>query len=158
MRAMVVYQTKTGHTEQAANDIARGLESAGVQAVVEDARGMRGRDVEGYDILVIGTPTYGNRRYRRAAAKVESFVGSIEEGELEGTTCGAFAVNAGVGAAKLVNNLEKRLKEMGGDVVQGGPAVTAGAPLSLWKGPDASEEDVEKCEEFGRRLASAAGN
>jgi hypothetical protein len=34
-----------------------------------------------------------------------------------------------------------------------GVAFKAGAPLSLWKGPEASEEDVLRLEELGRKLA-----
>jgi len=34
--------------------------------------------------------------------------------------------------------------------------VKAGVPLSLWKGPNASESDVKECEEFGKKVARQA--
>ena len=158
MRALILYYSKTGHTEQAARGIARGLEGAGVECVLSMAgsAGSGPPDPSEFDILVLGTPTYGNRMYRQPARQVQAFLDSIGDGSLGGKTCGAFAVNAGWGASRLVGNMERALARKGASVMAGGPAVKAGAPLSLWKGPDASAEDVRKCEEFGRRLASSA--
>jgi len=62
-------------------------------------------------------------------------------------------VNASWGAKTLVGNMEKSLAELGGKVVAGGPAVKAGAPLSMWKGPDAKPDDVAACEAFGKKVA-----
>jgi hypothetical protein len=93
---------------------------------------------------VVGSPTYGNTRYKAAAKPVEKFLDSLAPGSLEGKTAGAFSVNAAVGGAKIVEAIEKRLADLGAGVVAGGPVHKAGAPLSLWKGPA-----------FGRRLAGA---
>ena len=57
---------------------------------------------------------------------------------------------------KLAGAMERTLEELDGNVVRNRPVVKAGAPLSLWKGPDASPSDVSKCEEFGKKLAGAA--
>lgn len=160
MKALIVYHTKTGHTAQAARDIARGLEEGGVGCVVASAHDFMDKKVElevgEYDIVIVGTPTYGNRRYRLPAKPIEKFLESLPDGALEEKLCGAFAVNAGIGASKLVKSMEAVLAEKGGKVIPGGPAVKAGAPLSLWKGPDASAADVEKCMEYGRRIAGSA--
>ena len=157
MKALIIYYTKTGHTEQAAKDIARGLESAGVGTVVMPAENLRNVSVKDHDVVAVGTPTYGHRRYQQPAKWVKVFLDSLSPNGLEGKVCGAFAVYAGVGGSKLVKSLEKTLQGLGATVVEGGPAVQAGAPLSLWKGPDASSEDVRMCEEFGKLLAEAAG-
>ena len=157
MKALIIYHSKTGHTEQAARDISRGLESEGVECVLRKAsRGGEGSDLDEFGIVLFGTPTYGNRMYRLAARQVQAYIDSLPEGALEGKYCGAFAVNAGVGAKQLVAAIERNLARLGGKVVAGGPAVRAGAPLSLWKGPNASDEDVRKCQDYGRRVARAA--
>jgi flavodoxin len=157
MKALIVFQSKTGHTEQAARDIARGLEQEGSECVLADAGSGRGvPDPSDFEVLVIGTPTYGNKRYRLPGGHVKTFLDSIPDGGLAGKPCGAFTVNAAMGGKTLVPNLEQALARKGGLVVAGGPVVRAGAPLSLWKGPDASEEDVKACEEFGRRIARSA--
>jgi flavodoxin len=158
MKALIVYHSKTGHTRQAAEDIARGLTSEGVEVDVKSAGDLTGKKaVEGFDIVLFGTPTYGNRRYSLPAKQVESFIKSLEPDGLVGKTVGAFAVNASWGAKKLVGNVERSLADLGGKVVAGGPAVTAGAPLSLWKGPDAKPDDVAACEAFGKKATQAAG-
>jgi len=154
-RALIVYHTKTGHTGQAAKDIAKGLQEGDVACTLVAAKkaGSGELDVRDYEIVLVGTPTYGNRRYSSAAKPVDSFIGSLPADSLEGKYCGAFAVMAGMGAQKLIKAIEGQLRNLGGTIVSGGPAVTAGAPLSLWKGPDASETDVEACREYGRLLA-----
>jgi hypothetical protein len=81
----------------------------------------------------------------------------LKPGALAGKYAGAFSVNAAMGAGKIVAATEKVLSGLGATVVVGGPAIKAGALLSLWKGPDASPDDVKKCEEFGARVAEAAG-
>ena len=158
MKALIVYFSKTGHTKQAALDIARGLESCGVECAVEAAENAKAAaDVSEYEILAVGSPTYGNRRYRLPARQVNDFLDSLSPGSLEGKTCGAFTVNAFLGGDKLADAMELALDKLGGSVVGSSPVIKAGAPLSLWKGPDASPSDVSRCEEFGKRLAEAVG-
>ena len=161
VQALIVYHSKTGHTKQAAEDVARGLEGEGVGCVLKPAGEpgtdlVRGLDIDDFDIVLAGSPTYGNRLYRLPARPVERFMNSLSPGGLKGKTCGAFTVNAGRGGGALVGAMEGLLKKLGGKVVSGGPVVKAGAPLSLYKGPDASVEDVRKCEEFGKKVALAA--
>lgn len=156
MKALIVYHSKTGHTRQAADDITRGLKSEGVETDVVKAGEVPGKKVGDYDIVLFGTPTYGNRRYNLPARPVDDLMKSLEPDGLSGRTVGAFTVFAGYGGGKLVASIEKSLSGLGGRVVGGGPAVKAGAPLSLWKGPDAKPADVTACEEFGRKVARAA--
>ena len=157
MKALIVYHTKTGHTRDAADDVARGLAARGVECDVKPAAEATGAGMGGYDVVLVGTPTYGQRRYQKPAKSVERFLASLGPRGLEGKTAGAFAVNAGYGADKLIAAMESDLERLGAKVVTGGPAVKAGAPLSLWKGPDASAADAGRCEDFGRRVAAAAG-
>lgn len=162
MKALIVYHSKTGHTEQAAYDIARGLESQDVDCTIKSAvdlsssKGSPGLDLRKFDIILVGSPTYGNRGYRLPARQVDKFLDSIPDDVLDGKVCGAFTVNAGVGGSMLQGAMEITLSKKGGKVVQGGPVVKAGAPLSLWKGPSASSADVKACEEYGRAVARFA--
>jgi len=56
------------------------------------------------------------------------------------TVLGLRRVRRGEGRGAI----EKRLASLGAKVVSPGPAVRAGAPLSLWQGPDAAAADVEE--------------
>jgi flavodoxin len=153
MKALIVYHSKTGHTRQAAEDIARGLEATGVECVIRDAAQGTAGPVEEFDIVLVGSPTYGNRGYHKPARPVERFLDAMSPSGLEGKVCAAFTVHAAMGGGSVLSGMEEMLAERGGRVVSGGPVVKAGAPLSLWKGPDASQADVQTCEEFGKRVA-----
>lgn len=161
MKALIAYHTKTGHTLKAAEDIASGLKKYGVECTIRPtvnlvSHGELQIDVSGFDIVLVGSPTYGSRLYKSPARPVEAFVESIPGDVLKGKYCGAFTVNAGVGGSMLVRAMELDLAEKGANVVFGGPVVKAGAPLSMWKGPEASPDEVKRCEEFGERVAIAA--
>ena len=156
MKALIVYCSRTGHTEQAAQDIARGLASRGVEVDLRKAKEADPGSVKDYEVLLVGTPTYGHRLYRSAAAPVASFMNSLPPEDLMNKVVGAFSVNASSGGGLLVKALESKLAGKGAHVVTGGPVVTAGSTLSLRKGPDAKPADVKKCEEFGARVAEGA--
>lgn len=153
MKALIVYHSKTGHTKQAAEDIAKGLEAEGVECVIREAAKGVTEPVQEFEIVLVGSPTYGNRGYHKPARQVERFLDSLSPRGLEGKVCAAFTVHAAMGGGSVVSGTEKMLADRGGKVISGGPVIKAGAPLSLWKGPNASQADVQKCEEFGKRAA-----
>jgi len=156
LKALIIYHSKTGHTRAAADDIARGLKEKGVDVTIEEAVKSDPAAAAGYDILLVGSPTYATTRYKAAAKPVERFMDAIKPGALSGKVAGGFSVCAATGAEKIVAAIEKKLAALGAKVVSPGPAVRAGAVLSLYQGPDAGPEDVEKCVEFGRNVAGAA--
>lgn len=156
MKALIAYYSRTGHTLESANDIARGLKGAGVEVTIKQADKVAPADVAEFDIFVAGSPTYGNTLYQAPAKAVARLLKSLAPSGLKGKRAGAYSVMALYGGDRIVAALEAKLGELGAEVVSGGPAVKAGAPLSLWTGPIAGKEDVEKCEAFGRRLAGSA--
>jgi flavodoxin len=156
MKALIVYHSKTGHTLKASEDIAKGLEESGVKVTIKPAKEVKPADVAGYDIFLAGTPTYGSTMYKAPAKSVARLLDSLKPDGLSGKYAGTFTAFAGSGGPKVVSSTEARLSALGATVVAGGPAVKAGAILSLYQGPDASEADVKKCVEFGRRIAEAA--
>ena len=156
MKALIVFHSKTGHTSQAAEDIAAGLRESGVDVDLRRPPEAIRLDLDDYEIVIIGTPTYGHRRYKKPAAPISEFLESLKPDDLTGKTTGAFTAYAGYGGERLVAALEGTLLQFGGKVLAPGPAVKAGAPLSLYVGPNASDADVKKCEEFGRKIAEAA--
>lgn len=155
LRALIIYYSKTGHTESAAKDIARGLTDEGAQVDIVPVAQFKPGTIRSYDVLVVGSPTYGNTRYRKAAPPVQKALDSLSPMALENRVAGAFTVHAGMGGEKVVTVMERQLAGLGAKVVTGGPVQKAGAPLSLWKGPDAKQPDVDEAVAFGRRLFGA---
>lgn len=147
--ALVTYFSKTGHTRQAAEDVARGLEMAGVKAVIKSLGEVGKEELKGYSIVAVGSPT----RAGNPARMVRRFFKGLGRKELKGKVATGFSAYAGMRGKHTVKGLRKLLKKHGASKVVKGVAVKAGAPLSLWKGPDASERDVARLIELGRSLA-----
>jgi flavodoxin len=155
-RALIVYYTKTGHTQQAGEDIADGVRQAGVEVDLKLVSEVQAEDLAGYDLIVLGSPCHaGSVRvlFSGIAGRVSAWLGSLPRKAFAGKAVAAFSVHSSLGGAATVQNLERLLSDMGGRVLIPGVAVKAGVPLSLWRGPDASAEDREKLRHFGRDLA-----
>jgi flavodoxin len=158
MKTLIIYYSKTGHTLDAARDIAEGMKENQVIPEIRNYIEMKYRDLGNYDLILIGSPCHaGSTAPLRSgiARPLERFLKSIPRNFLQGKKAAAFSVNAGLGAGNTVRSLEKLLKRAGALVVYSpGPAVKAGAPLSLWRGPDYNSRDREKLRSFGKQVAS----
>jgi hypothetical protein len=58
MRAVVVYESMFGNTEELARDIANGLSRIGADVTVVEVGAVRPDDLSGCDLLVVGAPTH----------------------------------------------------------------------------------------------------
>ncbi|MCX5868055.1 MAG: flavodoxin domain-containing protein [Proteobacteria bacterium] len=158
MKTLIIYYSKTGHTLDAARDIAEGMKENQVIPEIRNYIEMKYRDLGNYDLILVGSPCHaGSTAPLRSgiARPLERFLKSIPRNFLQGKKAAAFSVNAGLGAGNTVRSLEKLLKRAGALVVYSpGPAVKAGAPLSLWRGPDYNSRDREKLRSFGKQVAS----
>lgn len=151
-RALVVYHTKTGHTESAAEALARGLESAKVKTTVKPVGEVSSEELKEYSILAVGSPTRG----AKPARVVKKFLRGLPRKALKGKTATTFTSYSALRGRATLRRIKRLLKRKKARKVLPGVAVKAGAPLSLWKGPEASQEDVLRLEELGRRLAKKA--
>jgi flavodoxin len=150
--ALVTYFTKTGHTASAAEAVVRGLESAKVKATAKPISDLSADELAGYSIIAVGSPTRGGR----PARVVKKFFRGLDKKALKGKTATVFTSYAAMNGKSTLRHTRKLLKHKKAKVPLKGVAVKAGAPLSLWKGPAASEEDVGRLEEMGRLLAKKA--
>ena len=156
LKTIIIYYTKTGHTRDAAEDIAAGMEKNQVHPEIKNCQEIKYRDLADYDLILVGSPCHAGSTaplFSGIARPLESFLKSIPKDFLQKKKAAAFSVNAGLGAKKTVESLEKLLKRAGAVVVYSpGPAVRAGAPLSLWRGPDYSSRDKDKLQRFGSEI------
>jgi flavodoxin len=158
MKALVIYDSVFGNTEQIARAIGRGL------GLREDAEVLRVADVNveqlaGLTLLVVGSPT---RAFRPTPA-IKRFLQSIPSHGLEGVKVAAFdtriplsdipssALRFLVGffgyAAKPIAN---RLKRKGGE-----PAVAPeGFAVKGTEGP-LKEGELERAENWAKRIVAA---
>jgi flavodoxin len=150
--ALVTYFTKTGHTASAAEAVGKGLESAKVKATVKPIGDVDADELAGYSIIAVGSPTRGGR----PARVVKKYLRGLDKKALKGKTATVFTSYAAMNGKSTLRHTRKLLKRKKAKVPLKGVAVKAGAPLSLWKGPEASEDDMNRLEEMGRLLAKKA--
>lgn len=158
MKALIIYDTITGHTRLAAEDIAAGLASEGVACRTQAARDVAEWDVADDAVLVVGSPCHAGSVGIRSGVSgpVRALLKRLEQSALAGKVAGAFSVNYAYGGHRTVRWIEKRLRAAGAEVPQPGVVVRAGVPFSVVTGPKASQEAREQLREFGRALAGAA--
>ena len=134
MKALVAYYSRTGHTAQVAEAFQRALDAKGVSVEVlrlhrrqeagflacgfEARRGAKPAmvelpmDVSGYDMILLGFPTWAGR----ASSPANSMVAGIQN--VDGKQCILFSVSAGKdGFIKGLNDIEAYLKGAGVDVI-----------------------------------------
>jgi flavodoxin len=153
-KAMIIYYTKTGHTLDAAKDIAAGMKENNIIADIKDVKDVKINDLTHYDLILVRSPCHaGSIPFSSGiAGPIEQFLQSIPRDFLKGKKAGAFSVHSSFGGEKTVSSIEKRLQIAGADVVMPGPAVKAGAFMSLYRGPDYSRLDREKLQRFGEAI------
>jgi menaquinone-dependent protoporphyrinogen IX oxidase len=158
MKALIIYHTKTGHTRQAAADVAEGLKALGVEVSIQPAKTLTEWDVEDRDIVVVASPCHAGSVSIRAGVSgpVLSLLKRLRADTLTGKVAGAFSVNCAYGGQKTVDAIEKHLQAAGARTPQQGVVIRAGVPLSLFKGPMASKKSRNQLREFGYALACAA--
>jgi flavodoxin I len=83
MRVMVVYESEHGNTEKIAKAISGAM--TGEISVVR-ARDASGSDLKGYDVLIVGAPTYGGR----PMPPMQAFLDKLTEGMLANVKVCAF--------------------------------------------------------------------
>jgi flavodoxin len=150
-QALVVFHSKTGHTASAAEAVARGLESRKVKATIKHVNEVSPGEISEYSVIAVGSPTRG----AKPARVVKRFLRGLDRKALKGKTATTFSSYAAFRGNATLRRMKRLLKRRKAKVLPG-VAFKAGAPLSLWKGPQAEEKDVARLESLGRKLAKKA--
>jgi flavodoxin len=92
MNVLVIYQSRNGHTREAAEAIASAAREHGCEVVVRSAAEVRKADVEGADALFVGTWVHGMILFGVRPAGVEQWVPTLPS--LNGKPVGVFCTYA----------------------------------------------------------------
>ena len=138
-RILIFYYSRTGNTEKMAKAIAEGISSTG-KAEVEMKYLMDAKDLEGYDGILVGAPTFNKDMPIDTKRLLEQ---AIAKGiSLKDRLGGAFGSYGWSGEApKLVLDIMKDKLGM----------LTIEPPLLSKLTPDAAM--LDKCREFGKRAS-----
>lgn len=86
-KALIVYASRTGETEKIGNLIAEGIRFSGHEAQVVKVTDIKKEDdLNGYDAVVFGSPTYHGEMVKG----MKTLLFMAEKAELEGKVGGAF--------------------------------------------------------------------
>jgi NAD(P)H dehydrogenase (quinone) len=150
-KILVIFDSKTGNTENMALAVAKGAEMAGdLEVTVKRAEETKNSDLLAADGIIMGSPTYFGQMSAKLKALIDESVKVHKK--LTGKVGGAFTSSGGTasgGETTLLSIVEVMLVH--GMIVQGraddkhyGVAVT-GAP---------KKRDLADCENLGERVAA----
>ena len=155
LKTIIIYYSKTGHTLDAAKDIAVGMQENNITPDIKDVKDIKYPDLANYDLVLVGSPCHtGSMPFSSGiAGPIKEFLESIPKDFLKGKKAAAFSVHGLSGGKTTVESIEKRLRLAGADIdISPGPVVKAGAFLSLYRGPDYTRLDREKLQAFGKAV------
>jgi len=150
-KILVIYDSKTRHTEKMAFTVAEGVKQvSGVHVDVKKVDRTTLEDLLGADGIIIGSPTY----YGQMSAKLKALVDKSVKihGKLQGKVGAAFTSSGGTASGAettLLSILQAML--IHGMIIQGRPhskhygAAAVGSP---------NKEELKLCRELGKRTAS----
>jgi len=138
-KAVIVYDSRKGHTESIARGIEQGLRDGGVEVTLKKATGATAGDLKDADAVVLGSPTY----HGEMMASLRTFLFEMEKAELRGKAGAAFGSYGWSGEA--VPRMSETMKHVFGmNVVEPGLNVLE------------KQSDPNSAREFGRKIAESA--
>ena len=139
-KGLVLYDSKYGNTKMVAEEVTEGLRSKGMEADLSYMEGFDAKEVEGYDVIAVGTPNHMGGPTRRAKNLVKSLKGQ----NLERKTFGFFDTCLKGEEGKATRKMANKLRDIA-------PGVMIAPELSIlvggMKGPIVDGE-LPKCAEF----------
>lgn len=146
-RALIIYESKFGNTEQVARELAKGLEEVGVETHLTKPKGMKLDEVTSFDVILFGCPVHMMGPTRG----IKKTIDKVGKTGVSGKLTTAFETYAGDHMGKAVTKMEERIaKKMPGlDLVKPGFS----ALVEGFKGPVATE-DLSRAVEFGKMLGN----
>ena len=150
MKALIIYDSKTGNTEKMAFMIAEGVREAdNVECVIKRVEEAKLEDLIKAHGIIVGSPTY----YGCMSGKVKEFFDKSVKihGKLDGKIGAAFTSSGGTasGAETTVISILKAML-IHGMIIQGDPS---GKHYGMATVEAPSKNDERLCRRFGRRTA-----
>jgi NAD(P)H dehydrogenase (quinone) len=148
-KILIVYDSKTGHTEKMALAVAKGAEKTGATVTVKKATQTTPEDLLSADGIIMGSPVYFGQMTAKLKQVIDDSVKVFRK--LDGKVGGAFASSGGLasgGETTLLSIVEAMLVH--GMIVQG-RSEDKHYGVSVEGEP--KPEDLADCETLGSRIA-----
>lgn len=155
MKIVIVYDSLYGNTEKTGRAVAESLRNGNEVTVLKaSAAGMK--DIEGADLIIVGSPTHGGQPMET----VKRFLDGLPEKSLKGKKAASFdtcmkAEDQGVIVKRIVKlfgnaapRIAKILADKGAEIVAAEPFAVTGKEGSL------KESELERAQEWAAQLIS----
>jgi NAD(P)H dehydrogenase (quinone) len=149
MKILVVYDSKTGHTEKMALSVARGAEAEGAKVIVRRAEAVKMQELLDADGIIMGSPTYFGQMSSRLKHIIDD---SIELHTRMTGKVGAAFTNSGGTASGAETTLLSIIQAMliHGMIVQGNAEMQH---YGVAAQGEPKPRDLKACEELGAQVA-----
>lgn len=137
----IIYWTGTGNTEKMAEAIKEGIDSHGKVSKISYVSNELVSAVESSDTIVLGCPSMGQEVLEES--EMEPFMEEIE-GKIGGKNIALFG-SYDWGDGQWMRDWEDRIKSTGANLISNEGLIINNTP---------EKEDLEKCREFGKIIAS----
>jgi NAD(P)H dehydrogenase (quinone) len=149
-KVLIVYYSKTGHTEKMANAVEEAIKQEGVEVVKKRVEDVQADELLEFDGIIIGSPTY----YGIMAWPIKKLIDESVKfhGKLAGKVGAAFSSSANIGGGNetvILSILEALL--IHGMIVQGEPKGDHYGPVAINE-PD--ERALKGCKRLGQSVAN----
>ena len=149
-KVLIVYYSKTGHTEKMANTIEEAIRQEGIEVVKKRVEDVQADELLEFDGIIIGSPTY----YGIMAWPIKKLIDESVKfhGKLAGKVGAAFSSSANIGGGNetvILSILETLL--IHGMIVQGEPKGDHYGPVAINE-PD--ERALKGCKRLGQSVAN----
>lgn len=144
MKALIAYDSRTGHTEKMAQFMAEGARFAGAEVEVKKITAIKSaEELNGYDAYMFGCPTY----HRDITNTMKTFLFLAQKADLAGKAGGAFGSYTHSGdAPKIIADTMGFVYKMKMD---------AGS-FNLLEDKLGSKEGLKACQDFGKLVCEKA--
>jgi len=136
-KVAIIYDSATHNTEIMAKGIAEGLIKEGVKVKISHVHEAKKEDIVDVDGVILGSGTY----HHEIMPALEVFIDNAKDVKLKGKVGAAFCSYGW--SPEVVDLITNRLKGYGMQTLDG---------LLIKETPD--EVGLEKCRQFGRKIAS----
>jgi flavorubredoxin len=148
-KTILIYESKYGNTKIVAERIMQGLKTKkGMEADLKELKEVDTNKIPSYDVIMIGSPNHMGGPTRG----IKKFIHKLGKLDLKKKQVAVFDTCSGDKAlGQAVMKMEKSIAEK----APGLKILSSGLSIRVkgMKGPIV-EEDLPKCEEFGRAIAS----
>jgi len=140
-KALIVYYSRTGKTEQMAEHIAEGVRISGSEAELKKVSEIKNeKDLAGYDAYIFGCPTY----HRTMPNNFETFLFLAQKARLQGKVGGAFGSYTHSGdAPKMIFDTMEFVYKM---------KVTNLGSFNMLEHIVGTQEGLKSCHDYGKAI------